>query len=71
MSILVNKNTRVICQGFTGKQGTFHTEQCHRLRHASWSAASRRAGAAASTSDLPVFDTVHDAVQATPAPTPA
>jgi len=28
MSILVNKNTRVICQGFTGKQGTFHSEQC-------------------------------------------
>ncbi len=27
MSILVNKNTRVICQGFTGKQGTFHSEQ--------------------------------------------
>jgi len=28
MSILVNQNTRVICQGFTGKQGTFHSEQC-------------------------------------------
>ena len=27
MSILVNKSTRVICQGFTGKQGTFHSEQ--------------------------------------------
>ena len=27
MSILVNKNTRVICQGFTGQQGTFHSEQ--------------------------------------------
>ena len=27
MSILIDKNTRVICQGFTGKQGTFHSEQ--------------------------------------------
>ena len=27
MSILIDKNTRVICQGFTGSQGTFHSEQ--------------------------------------------
>ena len=28
MSILVDKSTKIICQGFTGKQGTFHSEQC-------------------------------------------
>ena len=34
MSILVDKNTKVICQGFTGKNGTFHSEAGDRLRHA-------------------------------------
>ena len=38
MSILVNKNTPVICQGFTGKQGTFHSEQASPTAP-SWSAA--------------------------------
>ena len=39
MSILVNQRTKVICQGFTGKQGTFHSEQCLAcLRQPSWSA---------------------------------
>ncbi len=33
MSILIDNNTKVICQGFTGKNGTFHSEQAHRLRH--------------------------------------
>ncbi|MEJ2160563.1 MAG: succinate--CoA ligase subunit alpha, partial [Chromatiales bacterium] len=28
MSILVNKNSKIVCQGFTGNQGTFHSQQC-------------------------------------------
>jgi succinyl-CoA synthetase alpha subunit len=48
MSILVNKNTRVICQGFTGQQGTFHSE--HSISTARrWSAASRPAAVVKST----------------------
>ena len=57
MSILVNKNTKVICQGFTGKQGTFHSEQASPTAP-SWSAASRPAAAAQTHLGLPVFDTV-------------
>lgn len=33
MSILIDKNTKVICQGFTGSQGTFHSETGHCIRH--------------------------------------
>ena len=33
MSVLIDKNTRVICQGFTGKNGTFHSEAADRVRH--------------------------------------
>jgi succinyl-CoA synthetase alpha subunit len=64
MSILVNKRTAVICQGFTGKQGTFHSEQ-------SIAYGTRLVGGVTPGRGgerhlgLPVFDTVRDAVKAT------
>ncbi|MGQ9685451.1 MAG: succinate--CoA ligase subunit alpha [Thiobacillaceae bacterium] len=64
MSILVDKNTRVICQGFTGKQGTFHSEQA--IRYGTRMVGGVTPGKGGQTHlGLPVFDTVHDAVRAT------
>jgi succinyl-CoA synthetase alpha subunit len=64
MSILVNRNTRVICQGFTGKQGTFHSEQC--LAYGTQLVGGVTPGRGGDKHlGLPVFDTVHDAVKAT------
>ncbi|HET7688040.1 MAG TPA: succinate--CoA ligase subunit alpha [Candidatus Macondimonas sp.] len=64
MSILVDKNTRVICQGFTGKQGTFHSEQA--LAYGTQLVGGVTPGRGGQTHlDLPVFDTVHDAVAQT------
>ena len=64
MSILVNKNTRVICQGFTGKQGTFHSEQA--LAYGTQLAGGVTPGRGGQTHlGLPVFDTVQDAVRET------
>ena len=64
MSILVNKNTRVICQGFTGKQGTFHSEQC--LAYGTKLVGGVTPGRGGETHlDLPVFNTVRDAVRDT------
>ena len=64
MSILVNKNTRVICQGFTGKQGTFHSEQC--LAYGTKLVGGVTPGRGGDKHlGLPVFDTAREAVQAT------
>jgi succinyl-CoA synthetase alpha subunit len=64
MSILVNRNTKVICQGFTGKQGTFHSEQC--IAYGTQVVGGVTPGRGGDTHlGRPVFDTVHDAVAAT------
>jgi succinyl-CoA synthetase alpha subunit len=64
MSILVDKNTKVICQGFTGNQGTFHSEQA--IAYGTKMVGGTSPGKGGSTHlGLPVFDTVVQAKQAT------
>ena len=64
MSILIDHNTKVLCQGFTGKQGTFHSEQA--LAYGTQLVGGVTPGRGGSTHlDLPVFDTVQQAVQVT------
>jgi succinyl-CoA synthetase alpha subunit len=66
MSILVDKNTKVICQGITGAQGTFHTEQS--IAYGTKMVGGVTPGKGGSTHlGLPVFDTVKEARQATDA----
>ena len=69
MSILIDKNTKVICQGFTGKNGTFHSEQAIAYGTKMVGGTSPGKGGADHL-DLPVFDTVAEA-QRRPAATPA
>ena len=64
MSVLVNKDTKVICQGITGKNGTFHTEQA--IAYGTKMVAGVTPGkGGADHLGLPVFDTVGEAVAAT------
>jgi len=65
MSILVNDQTKVICQGITGGAGQFHTTQCLKYGTQMVGGVTPNKGGQQDENGLPVFDTCHQAVQAT------
>ncbi len=69
MSILVDANTRVICQGITGKAGAFHTQQCLEYGTKMVGGVTPGKGGTKSEHGLPVFDNCYDAVRETRADT--
>ena len=65
MSILVNKGSRIICQGITGKAGAFHVARCLEYGAGIVGGVSPGKGGTKSEHGLPVFDTCHEAVRST------
>src|SRR6185437_4091983 len=65
MSILVNKNTKVICQGITGSAGAFHTKGCLEYGTKMVGGVTPGKGGTKDANGLPIFDTVAQAVKGT------
>ena len=69
MSILVNKDTRLVVQGITGREGAFHTEQMIAYGTKVVAGVTPGKGGNWATGNVPIFDTVHESIDATGANT--